>query len=289
MKVVGFSFIRNAITYDYPIVEAVQSILPLCDQVVVAVGKSEDETLSLVESIHSRKVTILETVWDDSRRKGGQVLALETDKAFDAIQEADWCIYIQGDEVLHENSHASLRKTMQQHLDHPQVEGLLFDYLHFYGSYDYVGDSRNWYRKEIRAIRNNKQIRSYRDAQGFRINDSKLKVKPANATIHHYGWVKHPEHQQRKQRNFNKYWHDDDWMQENIPDVQAFDYSKIDSLKRFKGEHPKVMQERIQKMNWHFSFDPTLDRKLSTKERLSRWFEQLTGVRLGEYQNYELI
>jgi hypothetical protein len=44
MKVSGFTFIRNAIKYDYPIVEAIQSILPLCDEVVVAVGNSEDET-----------------------------------------------------------------------------------------------------------------------------------------------------------------------------------------------------------------------------------------------------
>ena len=40
MRVSGFTFIRNAIHYDYPIVEAIHSILPLCDEVVVAVGNS---------------------------------------------------------------------------------------------------------------------------------------------------------------------------------------------------------------------------------------------------------
>ena len=45
MKVTGFSFVRNAIKFDYPVFEAITSILPLCDEFVVAVGKSEDDTL----------------------------------------------------------------------------------------------------------------------------------------------------------------------------------------------------------------------------------------------------
>ena len=56
MKVSGFTFIRNGIDYDYPIVEAIQSILPICDEVVVAVGKSEDDTLSLIQSIDSKRI-----------------------------------------------------------------------------------------------------------------------------------------------------------------------------------------------------------------------------------------
>ena len=48
MKVCGFSFIRNAVKYDYPIVESIRSILPICDKFVVAVGNSEDNTLQLI-------------------------------------------------------------------------------------------------------------------------------------------------------------------------------------------------------------------------------------------------
>ena len=288
MKVSGFSFIRNAIKYDYPIVEALRSILPLCDEVVLAVGQSEDETLELVQSIDP-KIRIIETIWDDSLRKSGGVLAQETNKAFDAVAEdSDWCFYIQGDEVIHEQDYDSIRKGMREHLEDQRVEGLLFDYLHFYGSYDYIGDSRNWYRKEIRIIRNDKKIRSFRDAQGFKKAGEKLKVKAINAHIYHYGWVKHPMHQQQKQLNFNKLWHDDEWVATHIPKIEQFDYSKIDSLQRFKGMHPKIMQDRIQKMNWNFSFDPT-QRKLSTKEQLSRWLEKLTGIRAGEYKNYVLL
>jgi hypothetical protein len=289
MKVSGFTIVRNAIKYDYPIIEAITSILPICDEVIVAVGKSDDDTLGLIKSIDSSKIKIIETVWDESLREGGRVLADETNKAFAAVApDSDWAFYIQGDEVIPENDLPIIKGAMELHVNNTKVEGLLFNYRHFYGSYDYVGDARQWYRKEIRVIRNNKQIKSYKDAQGFRINNEKLRVKPINAWVHHYGWVKPPEAQQAKQMSFNKLWHTDEWMNKNIPKVDKFDYSNIDSLQHFKGEHPKVMQERINKMNWKFTFDPTT-RKPPLKAQLLMKIEKLTGWRIGEYKNYRII
>ncbi len=294
MKVVGFSFIRNAIHYDYPIVEAIASILPLCDEIVVAVGNSDDATLALIEKINTdlgtTKIKIIQTIWDDTLREGGQVLAEETNKAFDAIgEDADWCFYIQGDEVFPEAYIEEVRSKMERYKDDKQIEGLLFNYLHFYGSYDFVGDARQWYRREVRILRNDKSIRSYKDAQGFRKNGKKLNVKHLDAFIYHYGWVRHPEAQQRKQKTFNKYWHDDTWVQEKIPDVTTFDYTQIHALQRFTGVHPRVMQQRIAHLNWQFSFDPTSQNHYTRKERLSRWFEKWTGWRVGEYKNYRII
>jgi glycosyltransferase involved in cell wall biosynthesis len=78
MFVSGFTIVRNAVRYDYPVVEAIQSILPICDEVIVLVGNSEDDTLALIESIGSDKIKIHHSVWDDSLRQGGIVLAIET-------------------------------------------------------------------------------------------------------------------------------------------------------------------------------------------------------------------
>lgn len=288
MKVSGFTIVRNAIKYDYPIVEAITSILPLCDEVIVAVGNSDDATLELIRSISSDKIKIIETVWEESLRKGGKVLADETNKAFAAIsKDSDWCFYIQGDEVIHEKYLPAIKSAMQHYKDDTLVEGLLFNYTHFYGSYDYVGNSRQWYRKEIRIVRNNKAISSYRDAQGFRKNGEKLKVKQVDAWVYHYGWVKPPAAQQAKQESFNKLWHDDEWMKKNIPQVEEFDYSQIDSLVHFKGTHPQVMQSRIAKMNWKFLFDPT-KQKLSFKQKLTSFIENKFGWKIGEYKNYKI-
>lgn len=289
MKVTGFSFIRNAIKYDYPIVEAITSILPICDEFIVAVGNSDDATLELINSISSEKIKIIETMWDDSLREGGRVLALETDKAFQAISDdTDWCFYIQGDECVHEKFLPEIKNAMLDNLSHKNVEGLLFKYLHFYGSYDFIGTSKRWYRNEIRIIRNNKKIKSYKDAQGFRLEDRKLNVASIDASIYHYGWVKHPSKQQDKIKNFNKLWHDDDWMKRNIEDVEEFDYSLVDGVKHFEGTHPEVMKKRIQNVNWKFTFDPT-KKKMKFRHRLTHLFENLTGYRIGEYKNYNIV
>jgi len=289
MKVSGFSFIRNAIKYDYPIVEAIESVLPLCDEFVLAVGNSDDDTLKLVSGINPAKIKIIETIWDDSKREGGKVLAEETNKAFQAVsRDSDWAFYIQGDEVMHEKYIENVYNAMKLNKDNQQVEGLLFKYVHFYGSYDYIGDSRRWYRNEVRVVRPRKEIQSYRDAQGFRINGQKLKVMPANAEIYHYGWVKNPYDMQKKHQSFHKYWHDDQWVKENVGDSDLFDYSKIDSLNWFKGDHPKCMQNRINNINWKFSFDPTV-KKMSLKNKILYKLEKLTGYRVGEYKNYKLL
>ena len=289
MKVCGFSFVKNAIKYDYPIVEAIESILPVCDAFVIAVGESEDRTLELIQNINSPKIKIIETVWDESLRVGGAVLAEETNKAFDAIgDEFDWCFYIQGDEVVHEKYHGEIQSKMLQFKNDKNVEGFLFNYQHFYGSYDFVGDSRRWYQREVRIIRNDKNIRSWKDAQGFRKEGTKLKVKLIDASVYHYGWVKHPKHQQSKQEHFNKYWHSDEAVKKMVAQVDDFDYSKIDSLKKFENTHPKVMQQRIAKMNWEFSFDPT-KKRLSFKDIFLQKIEKWTGWRIGEYRNYELL
>ena len=289
MKVSGFTFVRNAIKFDYPIVEAISSILPICDEFVVAVGKSEDGTLELVKSISSDKINIIETIWNNSLRSGGSVLADETNKAFASISdESDWAFYIQGDEVIHEAQLTTIYDAMLLYKDDKTVDGLLFNYSHFYGSYNFVGDSRRWYRNEIRIIRNNKEISSYKDAQGFRKNGCKLNVKIIDATVYHYGWVKPPEAQQAKQQTFHKLWHSDDWMKINIPQVDKFDYSAIDSLKHFKGSHPKVMLDRISKMNWDFSYDFT-KKRISYILKISLFIEKNFGWRIGEYKNYKNI
>ena len=290
MKVCGFTIIRNAVRLDYPIVEAIMSILPICDEVIVAVGKSDDATLELIQQIHSEKIKIIETVWDDSQREGGRTLAIETDKAFAAVPlDADWCFYIQADEVLHEQYYPAVREAMHHYKDDPTVEGLLLHYKHFYVSYDYIGNSWDWYRREIRVIRNSRNIFSYRDAQGFRKRpNEKLKVKLIDPFIYHYGWVRDPRAMQRKQQAFAQFYRSDQWIEENLASAKEFDYSKIDSLKQFKGTHPDVMKDRINRLNWKFDHDLSKN-ELTFRERLKRFVSGLLGRRIGEYRNYRII
>ncbi len=290
MKVVGFTFVRNAVTYDYPVLESLNSLLPLCDEVVVAVGRSDDATLDLIRGLESPKIRIIETEWDDTLREGGRVLAVETDKALAAVPaDADWAIYLQADEVLHEADYPAIRAGMTRWQAAPEVDGLLLAYRHFYASYDYLGDAKRWYRREIRIVRPGIGVYSYRDAQGFRkTSNQKLRVKLLVATVHHYGWVKAPAAMQRKQETFNKLWHSDEWVAEHVAPAAEFDYSQIDSLQRFTGTHPAVMAARIRAQNWHYAHDMSRN-AYRFKDQFKHLVERLTGYRLGEYRNYQLI
>ncbi len=289
MKVGCFTFIRNAIKNDYPIVEAITSILSLCDEFVIALGNSEDETENLILGINSPKIKIIHTVWDESLREGGAIFAQQTDIAFKGLSDnVDWAFYIQGDECVHEKFLPTIKEEMEANLNHTEVEGLLFKYLHFYGSYDFYGHSRRWYRREIRILRNNKSIHSYRDAQGFRLDGRKIKVKLIDAYIYHYGWVKPPSGLKNKIRNFNQFYHDDEWIKNNIPETFEFDYNNADRLIHFDGTHPEVMLKRISSINWQLNIDLNkLGKQMSFRRKALQKIEDLTGWRIGEYKNYK--
>lgn len=292
MKVSAFTFVRNAVKYDYPIAESIQSILALVDEYIVCVGNSDDDTLALIQNISSPKIKIIHSVWNESLRQGGKVLAAETDKAKAAASpDADWLFYLQGDEVVHEKYLDAIKQSMLKYKDDKRVEGLLFHYTHFYGSYKYTGDGRSWYSREIRIIRNDRNIESWKDAQGFRKNGEKLKVKLIDAYIYHYGWVKNPKFQQQKQLEFGKWWNDDNWHKNwlKTKEKQGENYryeENIDSLTLFTGTHPAVMQKRVDNENWEFNFDLKQKRFKNFKYRLLYYFEKITGMRLFEYSNY---
>ena len=288
MKISGFTFIRNGLKLDYPFIEAIKSILPVCDEMIIVVGNSDDGTKEAILALDEPKIKIIETVWDENLRVGGKILAQQTDIALQHIT-GDWGFYLQGDEVIHEQYLSTVKKAMEDYVDQPEVQGLLFRYKHFYGSYDYIGDNRKWYRREIRVVRNNIGVSSYRDAQGFRINNKKLRVKFIDAEIYHYGWVRDPRAQQLKNKNFLRLWHDDQWMAEKVSDADEVDYNVLEYLAKFEGTHPSVLTERLKRMNWKFNYDPNLKKPQTFKEMLSNFIEKRTGYRFGEYRNYKII
>jgi hypothetical protein len=290
MKISGFTIIKNAIINDYPVVEAITSILPVVNEMIVLVGDSSDETRKLVQAINDPKIKIFDSVWDHSLPKDGTVFAVETDKAFNLVDpESTWAFYIQADEAVHEKYLPVIRDACIKYQDDEKVEGLLFKYLHFYGTYDYVGDSRRWYNREIRIIRNDKAINSYRDAQGFRRGRKRLKVKLIDAYIYHYGWVKSPQRMKKKMKEVSKYWMEEsNDLKSFLQSEDFFNYEEFDSLEKFAGTHPAVLKKRISEKNWEVSLN-LKEKKFSVKNRLLYRLEKKTGVRLFDFKNYRII
>ncbi len=286
MFVSGFTVIRNAEIMGYPIVESIRSILPLVDEYVVGVGQSEDKTKQIIESIGDPKIKIFESVWDKTKTQGGLILSEKTNEALDQCQ-GEWCFYLQADEVVHENDLVAIRQSLEKYKNSEEVEGLLFDYVHFYGAYNIIGTSRSWYRKEVRIVKRSKNPRSVGDAQGFKIEGRKPFVAPSNAQIFHYGWVKAPAAMGEKNKHMFRWWHGNKY-DESFKD---FAYKTAYGLRYFNGSHPAVMVSRVLSQDWNFSLKRgTSDWDIRDyKNMLSDIAEKITGRRIGEYKNYVLL
>lgn len=246
MHVCGFSIVRNAVHYDYPIVECLQSLLPLVDELVVAVGNSCDETRAVVESIGDARIRIVDSVWDDSVRQGGNVLAQQTDYAMQHC-DGDWLVYLQADEVLHEADYPRIRKSMQRYLHHPSIEGLSFRYHHFRA--DYAIRDPLPYRRQVRIIRGGLGIQSHGDACGFRLQGRKLHSASTGAWVYHYGYVKPPKNMSAKMDYFKSLYDGRrvDPGSESEEETYAWDLATCEP---FLGSHPEVMQARILAKDW---------------------------------------
>lgn len=300
MKISGFTFIRNGIRLRYPFVESIQSILPICDEMIVVAGNSDDGTRESITNINSPKIKIIDTVWDDQLRTGGKILAQQTDIALNAIT-GDWGFYLQGDEVVHEQDHPVIVAAAEKYLTNQNVDGLLFSYYHFYGNYHYIAkpNTRGTYPFEVRMIRNNPLIRSYRDAQGFRkfssvesmqqdVVPARLKVKKIPAHIFHYGKVRGPKEELERAKDFHRLWHNDEWVRQRTSALEAFEYQPGYPLVRFTGSHPEVMQERIEKLDWDYRYNPAAI-TTPTRHRIMNLLERTTGFRPFDFRNYEIL
>jgi len=288
-RVSGFTFVRDGERFSYPFVESILSLLPSVDELVVNVGIGVDGTRKRVEELaaeHS-KIKVITNEWDDSLREGGKVLAQQTDLAMQACS-GDWGVYLQADEVLHEDDIMWLLDALKKANEREDVDGLLFDYLHFYGDFRVINWNPSAYRREVRAVRLNRNIRSYGDAQGFRKVGAdgtleKLRVMPANSRVYHYGWVRPPEVMQQKTVAMDRLYHEEDGATGD-----NYKYRRIYGLERFKGSHPMVMRPRIDAADWSKDLlsAPMDFRPADVRKVLFRWWEKLTGVRPFEYRNY---
>ncbi len=287
----GFSTVRNGVKLGYPLIESIKSVLPMVDEFIITVGKSDDNTVEVIKKIGDRKIKIIETVWDPRFTVKGRILAVQSNIALFQCT-GDWAFYIQADEVFHEQDQDRVVSFCEQYKNDDRVEGFLFDYTHFFGNYNWYSDSYHWYRKEIRIIKNHRGIISWRSAQSFRVDGKKIGVIDSGARIFHYGWVRPPEVMAEKRRQHDELHHGTG----NIKNIHQIDYnylSEMDTkcMKPFKKKHPEVMQKRIE--NYKIEFNPTMinykPRFRDIKRRISNKIGKLTGWYPGEYKNYRLL
>lgn len=286
----GFTIVRNAVKLDFPLEASIRSILPICDEVVVNVGRSEDETLDVVRGIADPKIRIIETEWDLGMRNA--MLGHETLRAMRECRHP-WGIYIQADEVLHERGSEELRKAVERCDGDPRVEGLLVRYLHFYGDLDTLAMNRRWYRREVRAVRLDPalDIRPYQGAQGFRVGPGhrKIRARLTAAEMFHYGWAR-PTQAIKAKREINQTIYP--WSAKR--EARAADRPQLPwfpGLRRFTGTHPAVARGWVEARREQVRgrVEPPHFQTEHLRFYASDLIERLTGARVFEFRNYRRV
>jgi glycosyltransferase involved in cell wall biosynthesis len=285
MKVSAFTFIKNGQILGYPFLQSIQSILSIVDEFVINVGQSEDNTLNIIRSLQDKKIRIIESKWNNNMRNSGYVYGQQKMIAqYNCI--GDWAFYIEADEVYHEKDLKQIKSCMKTHLNDSNVEALVFDFNHFYGNANSILNSPGWYRSEARIIKSS--VRAYApDGLFWVVLDSNKKgrypkAKHTGVTCYHYGWVRSEAQMNLKTKKVQKYWG---------KDPQEIDYSQIDQtiIKKFKGTHPKVVQDWLPKASGLYKADPNY--QLSNKQKKHRFMiqlENLFGLELSK-KHYKLV
>lgn len=310
MKISGFTFLKNANMLFYPIEESILSILDLVDEFVVALGQGDedDTSIEILLKINSPKLKIIHTIWDTKKFPNGSTYAQQTDIAKRACT-GDWLFYLQGDELIHESQKEKIKIACNTYLNTSEVEGFVFDYLHFWGDYEHYFSDHCWYKKEIRIIRNLPEIHSWKDAQSFRWipnfngndyfrtnNTRKLNCMNLDVNIFHYGWVRPPQIMKMKKSIANQIYNLK--TQKDFFDIN-FDYGRMDYCKIFKKNHPALMQQRIKNLDWknllRYNGLAVINRPKMKHEKLGYriliWIEEniLNGFVIGGFKNYKLL
>jgi glycosyltransferase involved in cell wall biosynthesis len=298
----GFSMCRNADSLYYPVKESIESVLPIVDEFVVAIGEGYvgDKTRELIASINSPKIKIIDTVWDTDKFKYGSVHAQQTEIAMKACS-GDWLLYLQADEIIHERDHSEIVEACRSCLNEKKVDGFLFNYLHFWGDFDHLQDSHVWYDREIRIVRNDPSIHSWKSAQSFRrysnFDESKylnkkgtqkLNVKCLKANIYHYGWVRPPALMTKKINALDKI-----HSHQKERQLKPFSYGDLSKISKFTGTHPIVMNKWIEQSSWENDGSPSPDylRHNELNAKVLTWIEKnfLGGKRIFSNHNFNKL
>ena len=292
--------VRHAEKYYFPLRESLASALPLVDEFVLALGRGEpgEQTEAWVSAIEDPKLRVFMRDWDEAKFRDSLIFKEETDFAMQQCQGV-WGLYLQADEVLHEGDYERIRQACERYREDLEVEGLLFDYHHFWGDYEHELRSHAWYRQEIRLVRLGVGVESYKDAQSFRCQGRRLKVGHSGAKIYHYGWVRPPALMQRKKRAHDAMHQGEAKAEELYKDRQGdFDYGPMGRIPRFKGSHPAVMKARMAELSWRETLNPAKRgpaRHYIKHERLKyrflSWIENnlLGGRTLFGFKNWQRI
>jgi hypothetical protein len=281
MKLSGFTFVRDAIRGEYPVVESISSILPLVDEFIVNVGLPDDDgTADLIRSIKDPKIKIIQNQWNPNLNTDGYVFAQQTNIAlFNCMGK--WAFYLQSDEVVHEDDHPIIMDYVDRYRDDDRVDGLVLKQLNFWGDFRTIlSVYPKWERRRCWIVKPHRFILSAGDAARFTVHPKfkergrRLRAVETEARLFHYHGIKSKKGLESKYQSARQYWGD---KRISSQELDYYQFHPRQFVSDYRGSHPKVMAELIR--NHPISID------LSSRQ----WRTELTPKEKKQWRKHKFI
>lgn len=257
-KISVYTIIKNAIKFDYPIIEAIRSTLPFADEVIVNLGDSEDGTKGLVHKAFDgfEKVKMFDSVWE-GKDAGTSFLRSQSNAAKDKCRN-EICLYLQADEIYSEEDYDKILSAAQTLSERKDLVGAIFKWKHFDG--DFGSLNPDSYPAEVRLIRKN-MLESIGDAQSMGILGSggqnamvwKNMLLETNVRVFHIGWSREPKKMLDKLMDFDSYYHEKSWVENQYKDKDTkhpngcYNYGSRDRHIENQDNLPFVLYPRVKR------------------------------------------
>jgi len=297
MKLSGFTFVRDAVRCEYPIVESISSILPVVDEFIVNVGlPDEDGTVDLIRAIGDPKIKIIQSQWNPNLDVGCYVYTQQANIAlFNCMGK--WAFYMQADEVVHEEDHPVIMDYVDRYMDDDRVDGLVLKQINFWGDFKTIlSVYPKWERRRCWIVKPHRFVLCAKDASRFTVHPKfkekgrRLRAVEMDARLYHYHGIKSKKGLEEKYQTVRQY-----WEEQRIPDKQVdfYQYYPRQFVTEYRGSHPGVMADLIQNHpisldlaspRWRTDFTPK-EKKQWRKHKILQYLPERFAVK----RRYELV
>lgn len=240
MKISGVMPLRNAVRLGYPFEQAIASMRPLCDEIVVLVDPtSDDDTLERVRA--TSPDVIVESPWDMANHQGHTNCEISVQTAKVCAQaHGDWILSLQADELLHEAEVEALRAAVST-AERQGVTGIELRRLYFYGSLDCLRE--DWTLWLLRLFKRGRWQPDIDGAMRFDpCHAGEKRSRLAEAHLYHYSRVGDRRLIAERVRNLDRFFHSPAQVQAG--ELAPYDFSTLRQLDTYVlGHVPEAAEQ----------------------------------------------
>lgn len=195
MSIGGTLIVRNGDEFDYPWRQAVLSLLPICDQVVISDAGSTDGTREAIIEWQKTepKIKLVNFPWPES---DPTLIANWINSAREHL-ETDWHFFLTADEVLHEAYYAAVLDWPNAHPNHSattHTRNFWSDSKHL------IPYGRTCGHRGIRMAKQNVWMPAdFPDERGRKAMDTSIET---DIEVYHYNYLRKRDAYFRKQKAY---------------------------------------------------------------------------------------